>query len=58
MRWLDFYVPVKMILMGLNGKSDCLEKRWRKLLVDDETICPVTEDESLSLMNGSACKQG
>ena len=27
-------------------------------LVDDEMICPVTEDESLSLMKGFACKQG
>jgi len=47
-----------MRLLGLNEKSNFLEKRWRKLLVDDEMICPVTEDEPLSLMKGFACKQG
>jgi hypothetical protein len=53
-----WYVPVKKRLLGLNETSSCLEKRWRKLLVDDEMIFPVTEDESLSLMKGFACKQG
>ncbi len=51
------YVPVKMRLLGLNEKSDCLEKRWSKLLVDDKINGPVTEDESL-LMKGFTCKQG
>jgi len=47
-----------MRLLGLNEKSDCLEKRWSKLLVDDKINGPVTEDESLSLMKGFTCKQG
>ena len=51
------YVPVKIRLLGLNEKYNCLEKRWTKLFFDDEMICPVTGDESLSLIKGFACKQ-